>query len=232
MPLVGFQVSPPVHGPGRSAGAGGGAGTRAGGRAAAPRLRSSLASQGRFPFRKGRRASSSHKTGIGPAALALGLVILALMAPPEVSAQTTSAHATGTQAISGGGASHRLGVARLGVARLGVARLDVARLGVEGVSCATWLDWRRKDGAIKLFFAPIDAGTTAPARLPGWDELSRGAWKLGYGKDPSAHDDANIVDEVFRAGLNAWIDGYCRRHRRHDLSRAAGGLARHLSRQR
>lgn len=222
MPLVGFQVSPPVHGPGRSAGAGGGAGTRAGGRAAAPRLRSSLASQGRFPFRKGRRASSSHKTGIGPAALALGLVILALMAPPEVSAQTTSAHATGTQAIStqaisGGGASHRLGV---------------ARLGVEGVSCATWLDWRRKDGAIKLFFAPIDAGTTAPAGLPGWDELSRGAWKLGYGKDPSAHDDANIVDEVFRAGLNAWIDGYCRRHRRHDLTRAAGGLARHLSRQR
>ncbi|MEE9195238.1 MAG: hypothetical protein V3U44_05315 [Alphaproteobacteria bacterium] len=152
------------------------------------------------------------------------------MAPPDALAQATSAQATSAQAISaqaiGGGASHRIGAHRSGV----------ARLDVEGVSCATWLDWRRKDGAIKLFFLPVGDGTTAAprlaTRLPGWDELSRGAWKLGYGKDPLAHDDANIVNEVKRAGLNAWIDGYCRRHRRHDLTRAAGGLARHLSRQR
>ncbi|MEE8517249.1 MAG: hypothetical protein V3T02_11470 [Alphaproteobacteria bacterium] len=222
MPLVGFQFSPPVHGPGRSAGAGGGAGTRVGGRAAPPSRRSSLASQERSQFRKGRRASSSHNSGshktdirAGPRAIAgcgaLALVLTVLMAAPDVLSKAASA-----QAISGGGASHRP--------------------GVEGVSCATWLDWRRKDGAIKLFFLPVGDGITAAPRLaprlPGWDELSRGAWKLGYGKDPSAHDNANLVNEVFRAGLNAWIDGYCRRHRRHDLTRAAGGLARHLSRQR
>ncbi len=217
MPLAGFLVSPPCHGPDRSAGAGGGAGTRAGGRAAPLSLRSSLASQARFLFRKGRRASSSHKSGPGAIAGsgALALALLVLMAAPDARAQATGAQAINAQAFDGG-----------------VHRSGVARLGVEGVSCATWLDWRRKDGAIKLFFAPIGEGVTAPARLPGWDELARGAWTLGYGQDPSAHDDANIVNEVKRAGLNAWIDGYCRRHRRHDLTRAAGGLARHLSRQR
>lgn len=218
MPLAGFFSPLPFHGPGRSAGAGGGAGTRAGGRAAPPSLRSSLASQGRFLFRKGRRASSSHKSGshktdigAGPGAIAgcgaLALALLVLMTAPDALAQATSA-----QAISGGGASHRT--------------------GVEGVSCDDWLAWRQKDVAIKLFFIPLGNGTAPPAGLPNWEELARGSWKLGYGRDPSAHDDANIVNEVKRAGLNAWIDGYCRRHRRHDLTRAAGGLARHLSRQR
>ena len=65
MPLVGFQFSPPVHGPGRSAGAGGGAGTRVGGRAAPPSRRSSLASQGRPLFRKGQDDKPRYIMGVG-----------------------------------------------------------------------------------------------------------------------------------------------------------------------